>query len=168
MKLMEQQILESARSEGVFLLKFNSSFQSITCRQIGSLNLTQKYLISRFTYKLEYLLSLFNHQIVKDFIPETFQILDIINNMAEEFEFYLSEQLAKYQQIIISAKSEQERQVILQVLNQIKIWYININKQEQYYKVLQKNTIQKEMQNGEKILLANKTSLLSGKDQPIL
>ncbi len=26
MKLMEQQILESARSEGVFLLKFNSSF----------------------------------------------------------------------------------------------------------------------------------------------
>lgn len=58
--------------------------------------------------------------------------------------------------------------MVLQVLNQIKIWYGNINKKEEYYRVLEKNTIEKEMQSGEKLLLANKTNLLSGKDQPIL
>jgi hypothetical protein len=45
---------------------------------------------------------------------------------------------------------------------------MNINKKEEYYKVLEKNTIEKEMQAGEKVLLANKTALLSGKDQQII
>lgn len=43
-----------------------------------------------------------------------------------------------------------------------------MGKREEYYRVLEKNTIEKEMQAGEKLLLANKTALLSGKDQQII
>jgi hypothetical protein len=55
LRLMQDQILASARSEALFLMKFNSQFEGITNKEIGSLNLTQKYLISRFTFKLQYL-----------------------------------------------------------------------------------------------------------------
>lgn len=45
---------------------------------------------------------------------------------------------------------------------------MNLGKQEEYFKLIEKNTIEKEMQNGEKLMLANKTSLLSGKDYHII
>lgn len=42
---------------------------------------------------------------------------------------------------------------IIDALNQIKSWYMNLNKKEEYYKVLEKSTIEKEMQIGEKRLM---------------
>ena len=80
---MQDQLLSTVRTEALFLMKFNSQFESITSKEIVSLNLIQKYLISRFTFKSQYLLSLYNHQIVQDYVPETLQILEIITNMSE-------------------------------------------------------------------------------------
>lgn len=69
-------------------------------------------------------------------MPETLQILEIITNMSEELEFYLSEQLAKYQSLLAQAKEIEERGRITEVLGQIKAWYMNIGKREEYYRVL--------------------------------
>lgn len=48
---MQEQILNQAKAEALFLTKFNAQFENITNKEVGTLGLTQKYLISRFTYK---------------------------------------------------------------------------------------------------------------------
>ena len=53
-------------------------------------------------------------------------------------------------------------------LDLIKGWYVNLGKREEYFRVLEKNTIEKEISLGEKLLVSNKTSLLSGKDSHIM
>ena len=45
---------------------------------------------------------------------------------------------------------------------------MNLGKLYEYFKIIEKNTIEREMQAGEKLFLSNKTSLLSGKDPQLI
>lgn len=83
-------------------------------------------------------------------------------------EFYLSEQLAKYQTQLSAAREDPLRQRLAESLGLIRSWYVNLGKKEDYYKIFEKNTVEREMQAGEKALLANKSPLLSGKDGHII
>jgi hypothetical protein len=51
---------------------------------VGGLSLSQRYLLSRFTYKLRYLKTLFEHPVLMEQVPDTLQIQDILANVAEE------------------------------------------------------------------------------------
>jgi len=73
------------------------------------LNLAQKYLIARFTYKLSSIIALYDHHIVKENMPEAVEIGEIVVNLGDEFEFYLGEQLAKYQSLALRSRDEAER-----------------------------------------------------------
>jgi len=55
----------------------------------------------------------------------------------------LSEQLAKYQLLRGRAKEEVEEKKLVEILNQVKGWYMNLGKKDEYYSVLEKNTIEK-------------------------
>ena len=70
--------------------------------------------------------------------------------------------------MIYVARQADEKKKIMQALNLIKGWYVNLGKKEEYFKVLEKNTIEKEINLGQKLLVSNKTSLLSGKDSHIM
>jgi hypothetical protein len=58
-------------------------------------------------------------------------------------EFYLSEQLAKYQAQLSAAREETVRQKLAESLGMIRSWYINLGKKEEYYKIFEKNTIER-------------------------
>lgn len=79
---MHDQLLTAARSEAEFLLAFNSQFEAITNREVAALSLSQRYLLSRFTFKLQYLRALFDHQLLLEYVPDTQQLQDILNNIA--------------------------------------------------------------------------------------
>lgn len=87
---MHEQLLAAARTEAEFLVSFNSHFEAITNREVGALSLTHRYLLSRFTFKLQYLRALFAHQILLEHAPDVVQLQDILANVGEELEFYLS------------------------------------------------------------------------------
>jgi hypothetical protein len=65
LKLIKNQVIGLAKAEAKFLGKFNIQFEQITNKEIKELNLTQKYLISRFTFKLSFIKALYDHHIVK-------------------------------------------------------------------------------------------------------
>ena len=87
------------------------------------------------------------------------QIAEIVTNLADELEFYLGEQLAKYQ-----GQSRGDCSVMT-ALSQIRSWYVNMGKSEEYYRVLERNSIEAEIHGGVKLLLSHKTNLLSGGEQ---
>lgn len=60
-------------------------------------------MISRFTFKLNFIKALFDHHIVKEYLPDSIEIGEIVTNLGDEIEFYLGEQLAKYQAIVSRA-----------------------------------------------------------------
>ncbi len=103
--------------------------------------MSQKYLLSRFTYKLRYLKALLEHPVLVEQVPDTLQIQDILANVAEELEFYLSEQLAKHQTQLAAAREESVRGRLGEALGQIRGWYMNMGKREDYYRLFEKNTI---------------------------
>ena len=80
----------------------------------------------------------------------------------------MGEQLSKYQSLIFLTRDDKEKKKISEALGLIKGWFINLGKKEEYFRVLEKNTIEKEMNVGEKVLVSNKTNLLSGKDANIM
>ena len=162
MRLLREQVLGLARSEAQFLAKFNLHFEDIMNREIGRLSLTQKYLISRFTYKCRFFKALYSHQIIRDFVPDMLHVGEIVTNLVDEFEFYLGEQLAKYQ------GQPSGDAGVPSALAQIRTWYVNMGKSEEYYRVLERHSIEAEIHSGQKLLLANKTTLLSGREQPLL
>ena len=43
-----------------------------------------------------------------------------------------------------------EKEKIGNILDQIKGWYMNLGKKEEYFKIIERNTIEREMQTGEK------------------
>ena len=45
---------------------------------------------------------------------------------------------------------------------------MNLGKQEEYFRIIERNTMEREMQTGEKELLANKSHLLSGRESQIM
>ena len=49
-------------------------------------------------------------------------------NLGDEFEFYLGEQLAKYQSLSLRSREEGEREKVGGVLSQIRGWYVNLGK----------------------------------------
>ena len=108
---------------------------------MGGLSLSQRYLLSRFTYKLRYLRALLEHPVLMEQVPDTLQIQDILANVAEELEFYLSEQLAKHQTQLAAAREERSRERLGEVLGQIRVWFINMGKREDYFRLFEKNTI---------------------------
>ena len=61
-----------------------------------------------------------------------------------------------------------EKEKIGNILDQIKGWYMNLGKKEEYFKIIERNTIEREMQTGEKELLANKSHLLSGRQSQVM
>ena len=75
--------MKLARSEGQFLCKFNSQFEVITSKGISELNLMQKYLIARFTFKLGFITALYQHHIVKEHLPESMEVGEIVSNLAD-------------------------------------------------------------------------------------
>ena len=75
--------MKLARSEGLFLFKFNNQFEIITSKGISELNLMQKYLIARFTYKLRFITALYEHHIVKEHLPESLDMGEIVSNLAD-------------------------------------------------------------------------------------
>ena len=81
-------------------------------------------------------------------MPEAAEIEEIVVNLGDEFEFYLGEQLAKYQNLALRSRDEREKEKIGKVLSQIRGWYVNLGKNEEYYKMIERNTIEKEMQAG--------------------
>jgi hypothetical protein len=159
--LIRDQLLGLARREAAFLLKFNAHFEGITNRGVSELHLTQKYLVARFTFKLSFLRALYEHHIVKEHLPHSLEIGEVVTNLADELEFYLGEQLAKYQALLPKAEEQAKAGAALE---QIRGWFANLGKQEEYFKIIERITLEKEMQAGEKLLLSNKTTLLSGKD----
>jgi hypothetical protein len=76
--------------------------------------------------------------------------------------------LAKHQTQLAAAREEGARERLGEVLGQVRVWFINMGKREDYFRLFEKNTIEREMQAGEKALLANKSALLSGKDPQII
>jgi hypothetical protein len=82
LRRMQEQLLATARSEAQFLLAFNAQFEAITGREITALTLTQRYLLSRFTFKLRYLRALFAHPLLAELAPDAALLQDIISNAA--------------------------------------------------------------------------------------
>ena len=95
-------------------------------------------------------------------------MIELVNNLGDQFQFYLGEQLAKYQGLVLRETQQTEKDKIGSVLNQIRGWYMNLGKQEEYFRIIERNTMEREMQTGEKELLANKSHLLSGRESQIM
>ena len=55
---------------------------------------------------------------------------EIVINLGDEFEFYLGEQLTKYQMMLWRTEDERDKEQVLRVLEQIRVWYVNLGKQE--------------------------------------
>lgn len=64
------------------MLSFNSQFEAITSRDVGALSLSHKYLLSRFTFKLQYLRALLAHHILVEEVADTLQLQDILASIA--------------------------------------------------------------------------------------
>ena len=73
------------RTESIFLLKTNNQFEIITKSGIMELNLTQKYLINRFTYKLGFIKALFSHHMVQEQVEQCEDMAELVNNLGDEF-----------------------------------------------------------------------------------
>lgn len=95
LNLVEEQVLSLAKEETALLAQFNLHFEKITGRDVFQLTLSQKHLISRFTYKSAHARALLSHEIVLGAVPDNLQVLDILVGLSDELEFYLGEQLAK-------------------------------------------------------------------------
>lgn len=72
--MIKNQVIGLARSEANFLLRFNVQFEHITNKEIKELDLIQKFLISRFTFKLNFIKALYDHHIVKEYLPDQLEI----------------------------------------------------------------------------------------------
>lgn len=74
LRLIKAQVIALANAEAKFLTKFNIHFEHITNKEIRQLNLTQKYLISRFTFKLAFIQTLYDHHIIREYLPDSIEI----------------------------------------------------------------------------------------------
>jgi hypothetical protein len=85
---------------------------------------------------------MFEHPLIKTAIRETMPLLNVLDNIGEELEFYLSEQLAR-----VAGCSELRNLDVgeLTVIEEMKIWYEYSGKVETYYEIVEEAIVGREL-----------------------
>jgi len=106
----------------------------------------ERALLVRFCYKFPYLQNLFNHHLLHQALPEYIKIYELITNLVDEVEFYISEQLSKLIKYKSLSTDSEKKDPKIVALGEIKMCYNYLNKLPEYYKNMEQNLIGREMQ----------------------
>ena len=105
-KMLQRQLVGESKEEAQFLMEFVRDFESIINVNIEDLSQRPKYFIVRLLRKNQYIRSLSEHPFVQCATSDHNSILNLVDNIVEELEFYLSEQLSRI------ASSSETRKIV--------------------------------------------------------